>query len=318
MLEKLNKNIIVTGGAGFIGSNLCKALLDIGCNVTCIDNFDDYYSKEIKLNNLLQFRNNKNFIFIEADVKDSFELNVKLQYSYDVIIHLAAKAGVRYSICNPEDYEESNILSTKRILEFAVQRNIKQFVFASSSSVYGNVAPPFKEDFTNLQPISPYAKTKLECEKIGKDFSEKYDITFIALRFFSVYGPAIRPDLVIYKIVQSIFNQEVLKIYGNGQSARDYTFVDDIINGIIKSIDYKQNKFEIFNLGSGQPIKLLELIDIFEKVTSKRVNLEFVNQIQGESEITWADNSKARGKLDFNPKVDIEHGVRLFLNHFNK
>lgn len=318
MLEKLNKNIIVTGGAGFIGSNLCKALLDIRCNVTCIDNFDDYYSKEIKLNNLLQFRNNKNFIFIEADIKDSFELNVKLQYSYDVIIHLAAKAGVRYSICNPEDYEESNILSTKRILEFAVQRNIKQFVFASSSSVYGNVAPPFKEDFTNLQPISPYAKTKLECEKIGKDFSEKYDITFIALRFFSVYGPAIRPDLVIYKIVQSIFNQEVLKIYGNGQSARDYTFVDDIINGIIKSIDYKQNKFEIFNLGSGQPIKLLELIDIFEKVTSKRVNLEFVNQIQGESEITWADNSKARGKLDFNPKVDIEHGVRLFLNHFNK
>ncbi|MEJ5268094.1 MAG: NAD-dependent epimerase/dehydratase family protein [Bacteroidales bacterium] len=308
--------LIVTGGAGFIGSNLCDYLLNNNHKVLCIDNFDNYYNPEIKRNNITIAQQNKNFKFFEADIKDLSNIESLIDDNYDAIIHLAAKAGVRYSLKYPVGYEEINVVGTKNILELAVKKDIKQFIFASSSSIYGNSPTPFKENYNSLNPISLYAQTKLLSEKLGKEYSEKYELNFISLRFFSVYGPRLRPDLVMNKIARSIFKGEKLKIFGDGSSARDYTYVDDIISGIISALEYKKSKFEIFNLGNGNPIKLSEIIKLFENYTNSRANIEYVDSIKGESEITWADNSKAKEVLGFNPKINIENGVKLFIEWY--
>jgi UDP-glucuronate 4-epimerase len=312
----VSKRIIVTGGAGFIGSNLCDFLLRNNHEVVCIDNFDDYYSPEIKRRNILQAVSHASYSLIEEDIKNTAKISKKLSGKYDTIIHLAAKAGVRYSLEYPVGYEESNVVGTKKILDLAVGMGIKQFIFASSSSIYGNTPAPFREDYTNLNPISPYAQTKLFSEKTGYEFSEKHDINFISLRFFSVYGPRLRPDLVMNKIAGSIFKNEKLKIFGDGMTSRDYTYVDDIIGGIMKAVYYKESKFEIFNLGNGNPIKLTDIITYIEQETGKKVNIEFVDSIKGESEITWADNDKAKRILGFDPKTDIRQGIKNYLEWY--
>ncbi len=312
----MSKRIIVTGGAGFIGSNLCDYLLANNHEVVCIDSFDDYYDPQIKRKNLSKALANSNFTLLESDIKEIDFISDNLDGKFDAIIHLAAKAGVRYSLKHPIGYEESNVQGTKSILDLAIRKNIFQFVFASSSSIYGNSPAPFKESHKDLLPISPYAQTKLFSENTGKEYSEKYDINFIPLRFFSVYGPRLRPDLVMNKIAGSIFKNEKLKIFGDGLASRDYTYVDDIISGIMKAVDYKESKFETFNLGSGNPIKLTEIISMFEKQTSKKVNIEFVDSIKGESDITWADNSKAKRMLGFEPKTDIREGIKNYLEWY--
>ncbi|HNQ68458.1 MAG TPA: GDP-mannose 4,6-dehydratase [Bacteroidales bacterium] len=312
----MSKRIIVTGGAGFIGSNLCDFLLRNNHEVVCIDNFDDYYSPEIKRRNILQAISHPSYSLIEEDIKNTAKISKKLSGKYDTIIHLAAKAGVRYSLEYPVGYEESNVVGTKIILDLAVGMGIKQFIFASSSSIYGNTPAPFREDYTNLNPISPYAQTKLFSEKAGYEFSKKNDINFISLRFFSVYGPRLRPDLVMNKIAGSIFKNEKLKIFGDGSTSRDYTYVDDIIGGIMKAVDYKESKFEIFNIGNGNPIKLTDIITYIEQETGKKVNIEFVDSIKGESEITWADNDKAKKILGFDPKTDIRQGIKNYLEWY--
>jgi UDP-glucuronate 4-epimerase len=312
----VSKRIIVTGGAGFIGSNLCDYLLKNNHEVICIDSFDDYYEPEIKRNNIGKALKNSNFTLIESDIKDIDFITSKISGCFDAIIHLAAKAGVRYSLKHPVGYEESNVIGTKNILELAVNKGIKQFVFASSSSIYGNAPAPFNEEYKDLQPISPYAQTKLFSEKTGKEFSEKYDLNFISLRFFSVYGPRLRPDLVMNKIAGSIYENEKLRIFGDGSTSRDYTYVDDIISGIMKAVDYKVSKFETFNLGNGNPIKLTDIITMFETETDKKVNIEFVESITGESDITWADNSKAKRLMDFEPKTDIRQGIKNYLDWY--
>lgn len=312
----MRKRIIVTGGAGFIGSNLCDYLLEQGNEVVCIDSFDDYYDPQIKRENLSKALTNQNFILLESDIKDIDFISDNLEGKFDAIIHLAAKAGVRYSLKHPIGYEESNVQGTKSILDLAVIKNISQFIFASSSSIYGNSPAPFKESHQDLQPISPYAQTKLFSENTGKEYSEKYNINFIPLRFFSVYGPRLRPDLVMNKIAGSIYKNEKLKIFGDGLASRDYTYVDDIISGIMKAVDYKESKFETFNLGNGNPIKLTDIISMFEEQTSKKVNIEFVDSIKGESDITWADNSKAKEMMKFEPKTDISHGIQKYLEWY--
>jgi UDP-glucuronate 4-epimerase len=312
------KRIIVTGGAGFIGSNLCDFLLKNNNEVVCIDNFDNYYSPDIKRNNIKEFLKNTLFTLLEYDIQDKDKISPHLNGKFDAIIHLAAKAGVRYSLKYPIGYEESNVLGTKSTLELAVKHNIKQFIFASSSSIYGNSPAPFKESYSDLQPISPYAQTKLFSEKTGLEFSKKYDLNFIALRFFSVYGPNLRPDLVMNKIADSIFRGDKLKIFGDGSTSRDYTYVNDIISGIMKAVEYTDNSFDAFNLGNGNPIKLSDILLMFEKQTGKKINIEFVDSIKGESDITWADNIKAKEMMNFKPKTDIKEGIKNFLDWYVK
>ncbi|MDD2634971.1 MAG: NAD-dependent epimerase/dehydratase family protein [Bacteroidales bacterium] len=314
----MRKRIIVTGGAGFIGSNLCDYLLKNKHEVICIDSFDDYYDPKIKWKNISEALTKPNYRLIEADIKDIDNIQIQLEGKFDAIIHLAAKAGVRYSLKHPVGYQESNVLGTKNILELAVEKNIKQFIFASSSSIYGNTPTPFNEEFKNLQPISPYAQTKLLSEKTGKEFSEKYNLNFISLRFFSVYGPRLRPDLVMNKIATSIYKNKKMKIFGDGNTSRDYTYVNDIIAGIIKALDYTGSKFETFNLGNGKPIKLTEILSIFEEETRKKINIEFVNSINGESDITWANNNKSKTILKFEPKTDIRQGIHNYLEWYKQ
>lgn len=312
----MSKRIIVTGGAGFIGSNLCDYLLNQENEIVCIDNFDEYYPPKQKQNNIKQALKNPYFTLIDEDIKNKNKLSKILDGDFDAVIHLAAKAGVRYSIKNPIGYEEINVKGTKSILELAIQKNIEQFIFASSSSIYGNAPTPFDENFTDLKPINPYAQTKLLSEQIGKEYSKKYNLRFISLRFFSVYGPRLRPDLVMNKIANSIYRNEKLRIFGDGSTARDYTYVDDIILGIDKALNYKNTKFEVFNLGNGKPIKLSEIIQIFEKETNKKLKINNIEPINGESEITWANNKKASELLGFKCQTDIEHGIKNYLTWY--
>lgn len=312
----MSKRIIVTGGAGFIGSNLCDYLLNNGNEVICIDNFDDYYNPQIKRHNIQKALSHPKYTLIEEDIKNVNKIAKQLDGNFDAIIHLAAKAGVRYSLKYPVGYEESNVVGTKNILNLAVKLGINQFIFASSSSIYGNAPTPFDENFTNLKPINPYAQTKLLSEQIGKEYSEKYNLRFISLRFFSVYGPRLRPDLVMNKIANSIFKNEKLRIFGDGSTARDYTYVDDIILGIEKALNYKNTKFEVFNLGNGKPIKLSEIIKLFEKETNKKLQINNLEPINGESEITWANNKKASEILNFKCKTNIEQGIKNYLTWY--
>lgn len=312
----MSKRIIVTGGAGFIGSNLCDYLLNNGNEVICIDNFDDYYNPQIKRHNIQKALSHPKYTLIEEDIKNVNKIAKQLDGNFDAIIHLAAKAGVRYSLKYPVGYEESNVVGTKNILNLAVKLGINQFIFASSSSIYGNAPTPFDENFTNLKPINPYAQTKLLSEQIGKEYSKKYNLRFISLRFFSVYGPRLRPDLVMNKIANSIYRNEKLRIFGDGSTARDYTYVDDIISGIEKALNYKNTKFEVFNLGNGKPIKLSEIIQIFEKETNKKLKINNIEPINGESEITWANNKKASELLGFKCQTDIEHGIKNYLTWY--
>lgn len=312
----MSKRIIVTGGAGFIGSNLCDYLLNNGNEVICIDNFDDYYNPQIKRHNIQKALSHPKYTLIEEDIKNVNKIAKQLDGNFDAIIHLAAKAGVRYSLKYPVGYEESNVVGTKNILNLAVKQGINQFIFASSSSIYGNAPTPFDENFTDLKPINPYAQTKLLSEQIGKEYSKKYNLRFISLRFFSVYGPRLRPDLVMNKIANSIYKNEKLRIFGDGSTARDYTYVDDIVLGIDKALNYKNTKFEVFNLGNGKPVKLSEIIQIFEKETNKKLKINNIEPINGESEITWANNKKASELLGFKCQTDIEHGIKNYLTWY--
>lgn len=312
----MKKRIIVTGGAGFIGSNLCDYLISNSYEVICIDSFDSYYSSEIKWSNITEAQKSDKFKLVQADINKCNSIRYKFEGEFDSIIHLAAKAGVRYSLQHPIGYEESNVQGTKNILELAKNLKIKQFVFASSSSIYGNAPTPFNEGYTDLKPISPYAQTKLLSETTGKLYSEKYGINFISLRFFSVYGPRLRPDLVMNKIARSIYYGEKMKLFGDGSAARDYTFVDDIIQGIVSASEYDSKGFEVFNLGSGKPVKLSEIINHFQEIKGKNIDLEQIDSIQGESDITWAENYKAKRILGFKPDTNIKEGILRYLNWY--
>jgi UDP-glucuronate 4-epimerase len=306
------KNILVTGGAGFIGSNLIKALLKTNnCYVINFDNFDDFYSIKQKKNNISLFNDYSNYEFIEGDIRNSNDLE-KINQKVDVVIHLAAKAGVRPSILNPKLYQDVNICGTQNLLEFSKERNISQFLFASSSSVYGaNQNLPWKED-EKLLPISPYASTKLSGEMMGHVYSQLYDIRFVAMRFFTVYGPGQRPDLAIHKFFKSIYNGDPITMYGDGLTSRDYTYVDDIVSGIIEAIDYSDTKFEIVNLGNNQSVNLKTLISHIEKIVAKNaVIVNYPDQL-GDLKHTYANISKAISLFKYNPKTDLEVGLNNF------
>ncbi len=309
------KNLIITGGAGFIGSNLIEHLLNVGgYRITCIDNFDDFYSIHQKQKNIEFFVNNPNFRLIHSDVRDYHFLVEQLTEKYDGIIHLAAKAGVRPSLLKPMEYVSVNVEGTQSILEIARNKKIPRFIFASSSSVYGTCPNiPWEETECELNPISPYAASKISGEQLGKVYSNIYDMQFFALRFFTVYGPRQRPDLAINKFIKTIINEETINCYGDGNTKRDYTFVSDIVIGIKSAIDLEiESKFEVFNLGNSYPVTLIDLIRNIEKILDKKAIIKWLPEQKGDVPLTLANIQKANKILNYNPKTNLEVGLKLY------
>jgi UDP-glucuronate 4-epimerase len=310
---KNKANVIVTGGAGFIGSHLVEKLLDNNCTVTVIDNFDDFYDREIKLKNISNYISNPAARFLELDILDEKGLDANLNESYDAIFHLAAKAGVRPSIENPVSYQNVNVAGTQNLLEFARRKNIKQFIFASSSSVYGiNKNVPWKENDGQLYPISPYASTKISGELMGHVYSKLYNIRFIGLRFFTVFGPRQRPDLAIHLFSKKILNNEVINVFGDGSTKRDYTYVADIVEAVYNALNYDQTQYEIINLGNRQTVSLAEMIKTIEDVFQKKAIVNQLPEQIGDVPQTWADINKAQELLKYSPKTPFKEGVIKF------
>lgn len=313
----MSRTILVTGAAGFIGSHTAKRLLQEGDLVVGLDDVNDYYSPEWKNANLSELENNPNFTFRKADIRDLTEL-VKIfsEFKFDAIIHLAARAGVRPSIEQPLLYEEVNVRGTLHILEMARKHNIKQFVFASSSSVYGNQSQvPFRETDPVNSPISPYAATKKAGEMLCHTYSHLYGINCICLRFFTVYGPNGRPDMAPYIFTKAILEGQQIKKFGDGETRRDYTYIDDIVAGVVASLDLDK-KFETINLGNSRPVSLNEFISTLEKITGKQMQIEELPMQAGDVKQTFADISKAQNLLDYQPETSFADGLSLFVKWY--
>lgn len=308
----MKRNALVTGGAGFIGSTLVDQLLAEGWNVTIIDNFDPFYARALKLRNLQHHRDNPDLHLFELDIRDREALNT-LTGPFEVIIHFAGKAGVRPSIENPVAYQDFNVNGTQNLLEFARVRGIKQFVFASSSSVYGvNPRVPWREDDPVLLPISPYASTKASCELLGHVYSHLYGIRFLGLRLFTVYGPRQRPDLAIRKFAERMLQGQSIPVFGDGTSRRSYTYVGDIVRGVRAAIDYTGSLYEIINLGTSRTVTLTELIAGLEEVLGRTAILERLADQPGDVPQTCADTSKAHALLGYEPQTELIQGLREF------
>lgn len=310
----MNKqHILVTGGAGFIGSHLAERLLAEGHHITVIDNFDPFYGRSVKEANLAVFCEHPNCRFIEMDILNEQDYQDKLTGHYDVIVHLAAKAGVRPSIENPVAYQDVNVKGTQNLLEFARKRGIHQFVFASSSSVYGiNPHFPWKESDAVLNPISPYASTKISGELLGHVYSHLYKIRFIALRFFTVYGPRQRPDLAVHLFSKKILAGEPIRVFGDGSTRRDYTYVTDTVDGICSAINYRDSMYEVINLGNHRTVPLSEMIETIEDVFGKKAIIERLPEQPGDVPVTYADINKAGRLLNYHPRTTFREGVVLF------
>lgn len=316
------KSAIITGVAGFIGSHLAEKLLSNGWQIIGIDNFDNFYDKEIKEKNLIALKKSAAFIFLENNICDD-ETWKKIHQNIDVIFHLAAKAGVLPSLKQPELYIEYNILGTQKILNFMKENQCKKLIFASSSSVYGNNnKTPFAETDVVDRTISPYAATKKACETLIYTNHYLYGISAVCLRFFTVIGPRQRPDLAVHKFINKISNNEEIEMYGDGDSARDYTYIDDIIEGVVNAARFIEQdvvpKYEIVNLGNSQPIPLKQMIETIFHVMSKEVQYKKVEMKKGDVDITFADISKAKTLLNYQPKVKFEDGVRKFYDWYKE
>ena len=311
------KSILVTGCAGFIGSTLTEFLLSEGFKVTGVDNFDNFYSKQVKKNNLQNFINNKSFNFYETNICEGLQI---IEEKIDVVIHLAAKAGVRPSIADPAAYIENNVTGTRQVLEFMKERRVKKLIFASSSSVYGNnKSIPFRESDNIDNPISPYAFTKKAGEALTHAYHRLHKIDVINLRLFTVYGPRQRPDLAIHKFVKSILNGTPVEIYGEGNTARDYTFVSDIIQGIYNSINFiLQNNglYLTLNLGNNNPVVLIDLVNIIYKELATQPMLIYKPMQPGDVNVTFADITQAKNIINYQPRVNLEEGIKSFINWY--
>ena len=303
---------LVTGGAGFIGSHVVDRLLAEGWGVTVADNFDPFYARHIKEGNLAAHSGNPSLELQEIDIRDVRSLE-RLTGNFDVVLHLAAKAGVRPSIDDPVAYTQVNVEGTQNMLEWAKVRGIRQFVFASSSSVYGvNPKVPWREDDPVLLPISPYASSKASCELLGHVYSHLYGMRFLALRFFTVFGPRQRPDLAICKFAELIQNGKPIPIYGDGTTVRSYTYVGDIVDGVRSAMDYTASNYEIINLGTNRPVRLMEVVTGLEKVLGKSAILEYLPMQAGDVPQTLADISKAHRLLGYSTRTDFVSGLAKY------
>ncbi len=307
-------SILVTGGAGFIGSHLVERLLSQDKKVVAIDNFNDFYSPAYKRENISDGVKNLNLTLYETDIRDMAQCQeIFERHQIEKVVHLAAQAGVRPSIEQPLLYEDINCRGTLNMLELSRSYGVKKFIFGSSSSVYGNNKKvPFSEDDPVNEPISPYAATKRAGELYCYNYYHLYKMSISCLRFFTVYGPRQRPDLAIRKFTQLIDNNRPITMYGDGTTQRDYTFFSDIIDGVISILD-KPFGFEIINLGGSHPVQLKRLIELIEQELGKRAHINKLPEQPGDVQRTYADIKKAEHFLHYNPKISIEQGIRLFI-----
>jgi len=306
------KHLLVTGGAGFIGSHLVDRLLRDGVRVTVVDNFDPFYDERIKRRNIAAHLHHERYELLEADIRDPAAL-ARIPEGITTIVHLAAKAGVRPSIEDPVAYQETNVRGTQNLLELAKQRGISRFVFASSSSVYGvNPRVPWREDDHVLLPISPYASTKVSGELMGHVYSHLHGIRFIGLRFFTVYGPRQRPDLAIHKFARLMLAGKPIPVFGDGSTRRDYSYVDDIVEGIVRAILYERSDYEVINLGNDRTITLQELITSLEEILGVKAIIDRRPDQPGDVPQTWASMDHARACLGNLPRTPFREGLNRF------
>lgn len=328
----MSKRVLITGVAGFIGSHLAQALLERGDEVVGIDNLYPYYEPAQKIANILEIeenrRSNSSFVFLQGDICDRrFVQKLFTEYQFDAVVHLAAMAGIRSSISEAPLYFEVNVNGTLNLLEAAVGKTssrhasgplIGNFVFASTSSVYGaSKQIPFVETDPCLYPLAPYAATKRSAEIMGYTYHHLYGLNFTALRFFTVYGPRNRPDMLAYKIADSIYKRCEVPLYNNGQMYRDWTYVDDIVQGVLAAIDRPMG-YEIINLGRGEPVLLADFIALLEQQAGGKARLVPAPAPEMEMQYTYADISKARSLLGYQPTVSVVDGIRRFLEWYHQ
>jgi len=317
IFRRIVRTALVTGGAGFIGSHLVDELLRERWRVTVADNIDPFYDAALKRKNISEHLDHPSYRFVHIDIRDRVQMEAALPGPFDAIVHLAARPGVMPSIAEPALYNDVNTGGTQAVLDFARTRGIPQFVFASSSSVYGaNPAIPWREDRDAPAPVSPYAATKAASELMGHVYSRLFGMRFIALRLFTAYGPRQRPDLAIHKFARAMIEGAPLPIYGDLESLRDYTYVGDIVGGLLAAIDYTASSYEIINLGGGHPYRLGDIVRGLEQALSVRASLEFHRRPEGDLPRTSADISKARKLLGYEPATSLGAGLAKFAEWF--
>jgi UDP-glucuronate 4-epimerase len=310
--------ILVTGGAGFIGSHLVETLLAAGHTVAILDDFNDFYDPQIKQANITGFA--KDVIIHHHDLRDGASVrNLFHREKFDVVAHLAARAGVRPSIDQPQLYYDTNVIGTLHLLDAARVTGVERFVFASSSSVYGaSKTVPFSEDQHLTQTLSPYAATKIAAEFLCSTYAHLYQLRAVALRYFTVYGPRQRPDLAIHQFTRRIYAGQAIEQFGDGTTRRDYTYVDDIIQGTMAALQYEGPLFDIFNLGESETIQLKDLIVAIENTLGRKAKINQLPEQPGDMPMTCADISKARKLLGYNPTTRLSEGLPKFIDWFLK
>ena len=306
----MKKTVLLTGSAGFIGWKTAEFLLNEGYEVIGIDNLNNYYDVRLKNWRVEQLKIYKNFKFYNVDIENFGALKVLFDtFRFDIVLNLAARAGVRYSLINPHVYLQTNAQGTLNLLELMREKGIKKMVLASTSSLYAGLPMPFKEDLPVNTPISPYAASKKAAEVMAYTYHYLYKIDISVVRYFTVYGPAGRPDMSIFRFIKWIDEGQPIKIFGDGTQARDFTYVDDIARGTILAM--KPVGYEIINLGGGKnPISLKEIIKKIEKLLGKKANIQYLEPNKADMKETWADISKAKKLLDWEPKIDIDEGLK--------
>lgn len=306
-------NCLVTGAAGFLGSHVSETLLADGWQVVGIDNFDPFYDPAVKRENLRSLRRNKQFQLAEGDIRDrAFLDSLAERAKLDAIIHLAARPGVRPSLEDPRTYLDVNVCGTAEILEFAKRNGVPKFVFASSSSVYGErEGAPFREDDVSDSPVSPYAASKKAGELLAYTYHKNYGMSVSCLRFFTVYGPRQRPEMAIHRFTRAIDQAQPIEIYGDGSSRRDYTFVDDAVAGVTAALE-KAKSYRVYNIGNHRTVQLLDLVQRLEEILGKKAELKFLPAQPGDVPLTCADIQRAQEELGYSPSTPLERGLELF------
>lgn len=313
------RTVVVTGGAGFIGSHVVERLLSTKrFEVVVVDDFNDFYDPALKRANAARYLTHGDTALVEADLLDAPAIEgVFAEHDPDVVIHLAARAGVRPSLVDPMLYQRVNVEGTYRLLELSKQHGVEQFLFASSSSVYGaRSTVPFRETDRIDRPASPYAATKIAGECACSTYSDLYGMRILCLRFFTVFGPRQRPDLAIRKFTERLLEGRSIPLFGDGSSARDYTFIDDIVDGVMRAVDYDASQFEVINLGGESPTRLIELVEVIAETLGVEPEIEWLPNQPGDVPVTYADVTKARELLGYAPATDIRQGIARFVEWY--